>query len=470
MTPDLRKLLAPASIAVVGASDRPGPGLDVTRNTLRALETGRRVHLVNPSRDVLFDVPCHKGLADLPEVPDCVVFATSAKIALPVLREAAAMGVGAATVLAGAFAESSQPQGAALQDELIAIAQGAGMALCGPNCVGIADYERRLFPTSMAYQDLDAGTHPRSVALVSQSGGLLIGFVNRAGARRLPLRCFVSSGNEAVTGVEDYLDYLLADEGVRVAAVICESLRDLDRLCRIGDAAIGRGQRIGVVKLGRSERGRRAVRAHTGRHPGDDGRFAAALREAGIAQFDRIDELVEFSHLVSRCGRASGPRISAVMVSGGAAALVSDIAARTSVPFADWSAATVEGLRGLLPEHATVCNPLDLTGGTMLGNREAVERAIRLIVDDAATDLLAFVFPLQPDGGSPQLRNLIAFITGLAPSLKKPLAIVSTSSGTATGFWAEFGATCQSPILEDADAAFAAFAAWSMPPAVAKTV
>ncbi len=461
MSRSLDKLFRPKSVAVIGASDRPGPGLDVTKNMLQsAAEAGLPVYLVNPGRDELFGATCHKGLKDLPEVPDCIVFATSATVMFPVLREAAALGVGAAVVLGSGFAESSKPEGAALQADLAGIAREAGMAVCGPNCVGLADYERRFFPTSMAFQDIDPGIHPRSVAIVSQSGGLMIGFFNRAAARRLPLRTYVSSGNEAVTGVEDYLEYLLADPAHKVAAVICESVRDLDRLCRIGKDAARRGQRIAVLKLGRSARGRLAVRAHTGRDPGDDAVFTAALADAGIAQFDRADGLVEFCHLVSRCGVAKGPRVSAVMVSGGAAALVSDIAERSGVPFARWSAETNEGLRVLLPDYATVSNPLDLTGGTMLRNREAVERAIRLIASDPETDILSFVFPLQADGGSQGMRNLVAQITDLAPSLGKPLTVVSTNSGTATNYWADFGATNGCPILEDAATAFAAFAHW----------
>ena len=149
------------------------------------------------------------------------------------------------------------------------------------------------------------------------------------------------------------------------------------------------------------------------------------------------------------------------MVSGGASALISDIGARRGVPFAKWSGATVEGLRALLPDYATVYNPLDLTGGTMLFNREAVERAIRLIDDDPQTDFLVFVFPMQPSGGSEGLRGLMTFITDLGPTLAKPVVVVSTNCGTVTNYWADFSANSPSPLLEDGDTAFTAFAAWS---------
>jgi acyl-CoA synthetase (NDP forming) len=312
----------------------------------------------------------------------------------------------------------------------------------------------------MAFLEVDAGNNPRSVALVSQSGGLLIGFVNRAAARRVPLRTFISSGNEAVTGIEDYLEYLLQDPAIRVAGVICEGIRDLDRLCKIGKAARHTGRRIGLLKLGRSERGRLAVRAHTGRNAGNDREISEALADAGIARVDRPDELLEFCNLAGRAAPPKGRRISTIMVSGGAAALTCDIADRQGLPFANWSPATIEGLRVLLPEHATVANPLDLTGGTMLHNREAIEKAIRLIAADPETDFLSFVFPLQHSGGSVGLRALVEFIAGLAPSLGKPLTVVSTNGGTTSGHWAEFGATSTCPILEDAETAFSAFAKW----------
>jgi acyl-CoA synthetase (NDP forming) len=461
LTNNIRKLLAPESIAIVGASDRPGPGIEITSNALRSATGGRRVHLINPNRDTLFDAPCYKSLRDLPEVPDCVVFATSAKVMFPVLREAAELGVGAAIVLGSGFAESSLPEGAADQRQLAEIAAGAGMAVCGPNCLGLADLEHGLFASSMAYQELDPGIHPRSIAIVSQSGGLLIGMINRAASRRLPIRLFVSSGNEAVTGAEDYLEALVDDPGLKVIAVIVEGLADLDRITAAGKRAAANGKRVALLKLGRSALGRRAVSAHTGRDPGDDEAMMAALSEAGIAYFDRPDELIEFCQLTSRFPRPPGSRASAIMVSGGASALISDIGARRGVPFAKWSGATVEGLRALLPDYATVYNPLDLTGGTMLFNREAVERAIRLIDDDPQTDFLVFVFPMQPSGGSEGLRGLMTFITDLGPTLAKPLVVVSTNCGTVTNYWADFSANSPSPLLEDGDTAFTAFAAWS---------
>ena len=457
MTDQIRRLLAPASIAVVGATDRPGPGSDVARNALRSAESGARVYLINPGREELFGHACHASLGALPEVPDQVIFATSARVAIPVLEEAAALGVGGATILASGFAESSQAQGPADQEEVRRIATAAGMAVCGPNCLGAVDFERGIYGASMAFPEFDPGIHPRSVGVISQSGGLLIGFVNRAAARRLPLRCVVSSGNEAVTGVEDYLDYMLADDGIKVVAIICEGFRDIDRLAAAARHARRDGKRVALMKLGRSPRGREAVRAHTGREPGEDDAIAAELRDAGIAQFDRTDELIEFCQLASHYPTPAGNRVAAIMVSGGAAALACDVAERRNLALARWSEATLGALRELLPDYATAANPLDLTGGTMLHNREAVERAIRLIAGDPETDLLSFVFPLQPDGGSQGLRNLVAFITDLGPDLGKPLMMISTSSGTSDRFQHSSTCTTRIPWSRDQSKSSAAY-------------
>lgn len=460
LTNRIGQLLAPGSIAVVGATDRPGPGSDVARNALRSTASGSRVYLINPGREELFGQVCHDSLGALPEVPEQIIFATSARVAIPVLEEAAALGVGAATILASGFAESSQAQGLADQEEVRRIASAAGMAVCGPNCLGVVDFERGIYGSSMAFPEFDPGIHPRSVGVISQSGGLLIGLVNRAAVRRLPLRCVISSGNEAVTGVEDYLEYLLADDGIKVVAIICEGFRDIGRVATAAKRARREGKRVALMKLGRSPRGRESVRAHTGRDAGDDDAIAAALSDAGIAQFDRTDELVEFCQLASHYPTPAGNRLAAIMVSGGAAALASDAAHRWNLPLARWSESTLDALRGLLPDYATASNPLDLTGGTMLHNRDAVERAIRLIAEDPETDVLSFVFPLQPDGGSQGLRNLVAFITDLGPDLGKPLIMISTSSGTVADYWADFSTRTSCAFLEDVETAFSAISGW----------
>jgi acyl-CoA synthetase (NDP forming) len=114
----------------------------------------------------------------------------------------------------------------------------------------------------------------------------------------------------------------------------------------------------------------------------------------------------------------------------------------------------------MLPPYATSANPLDLTGGTMLYNHDAVEQALHLIDDDPETDVIVFVFPLQPDGGTQGIQNLVAAITDIETRLRKPLMIVSTSSATVTDYWAEFSTGVRCPILEDAETAFAAIAGW----------
>ncbi len=459
----IARLLAPASIAVVGATDRPGPGSDVSRAALRSVDAGVRVYLINPNREELFGHRCHPNLAALPEAPDSVIFATSPQVTLPVLNEAAARGCGAATILASGFAESSLPEGTELQAEVVRIAASAGMVVCGPNCLGVADFARGVHQASMKFAESDVGIHPRSVGVISQSGGLLIGFVNRAAARRVPLRCVVSSGNEAVTGVEDYLDAMLDDPATTVIALICEGFHDLARITTAGRRAAAAGKRIALLKLGQSARGREAVRAHTGRDGGDPAAIAQALRDAGIAMFNRTDELVEFCRIASIYPRAPGRKMAAAMVSGGAAALVCDIAARHGIALADWSAQTKAALRELLPNYATVANPLDLTGGTMLHNRAAVERAIRLIMDDPDTDALSFVFPLQYDGGSVGLRTLSELINELAPTLPKPIVVISISSGMLTGAWGEFSTKAHCALLEDVETAFVALGGWCDP-------
>ncbi len=457
----VRALLDPKSIAIVGASDRTGPGLMVSTNALSSVANGTRVYLINPSRDELFGAKCYKSLAELPEVPDTAVFVTSTKVVLPTFKEAAELGIPSATVLSAGFSDSSLPEGAQLQAELQEIAAKKGMAICGPNCNGVINFEKKIFGVALPMPKIDPGIHKRNVALISQTGGLLIGFLYRAESRSLPLRYAISGGNEAVTGIEEYMEEMLEEDDVTVIACICEGFRDIERFLKAARACIAKGKQIGMIKVGASVRGVQAVKAHTGKNAGDRAAMVKRLQDAGISIFERTDELVEFSHIASRYPRPKGPKVAAFMVSGGCATITCDLADKYGIPFAEWPQASKDELKTLIPDFATVSNPLDTTGGTMIHNYEALERVIRLIGEAPETDYLAFVFPMQPTGGPDFMRKLFPFMNGVAQKIGKPLAIVSTNSGTVSDYWASFTREVPCAIMEDADTAFKALAAWS---------
>src|SRR5882724_9554888 len=212
------RLFRPRSIAIVGASDKIGPGFNAW-NALKTLGYPGSVYLINPSREELLGQACYPSLSAVPGEVDAVFIAVQAEKVIDVVRDAVAKGAGGVAVLSSGFAEAG-PQGASLQRELIALAREGDLAVCGPNCLGFLNFADRsaLFGTSLP-SELPVG----GIAAIVQSGSIGIALLNAA--RGLGLSHLITSGNEAVTSVADYLAVLVEEPAVKTVVIFLEQLR-----------------------------------------------------------------------------------------------------------------------------------------------------------------------------------------------------------------------------------------------------
>jgi acyl-CoA synthetase (NDP forming) len=348
------RLLRPASIAIVGASDKVGPGLNAWLALQRVGYAGR-VYLVTPSRPELFGHATYPTLDAIADPVDAVFIAVPQAAVVDAVRAAAMRGAGGAVVLSSGFGEAG-PDGARAQGELASIALQHGMALCGPNCLGFLNFAGRAAAWGTTVPDHIEQGH---VAAVVQSGSIGIALLNAG--RGIGLSCLITSGNEAVTSAADYIDYLVDDDDVRVVIGFFEQLRHPRRFLAAARRAASLGKPVIVIKTGRSDLGRQAVMAHTGAVAGSDEVCDAAFREAGVIRVGSLDELIETAALCS--GIRQWPRSRGVAVlspSGGEIALAFDIAEAAGLelpPVGDGAAK----LTALLPGFAHISNPLDLT-------------------------------------------------------------------------------------------------------------
>jgi acyl-CoA synthetase (NDP forming) len=280
------RLLRPGSIAIVGASDKIGPGFNAW-NALKTLGYDGAIHLVNPGRRELLGLPCHASLLEVPGTVDAVFIAVQAEKVADVAREAAAKGAGGLAVLSSGFTEAGE-RGADMQRSLAALARAHDMAVCGPNCLGFLNFADRtaLFGTSLP-GELPVG---RTAAIV-QSGSIGIALLNAA--RGLGLSHLITSGNEAVTTVADYLAALVDAPTVETFVVFLEQLRQPRAFIAACQRARTLGKPVIVLKSGRTGKGRQAVAAHTGAVAGSVEASEAALRAAGVIQVFSLDELIE---------------------------------------------------------------------------------------------------------------------------------------------------------------------------------
>lgn len=350
----LRRLLYPRSVAIVGASDKIGPGFNAWA-ALQAVGFEGEIHLVNPNRDTLLDRPCHPSLADVPGEPDAVFVAVQQDRVLDVVRQAAAKRAGGLAILSSGFGEAGN-DGARTQRELAELAAQHDLAVCGPNCLGFLNFAGRaaLFGTSLPNAVSRGG-----VAAVVQSGSVGIALLNAG--RDLGLSHLVTSGNEAVTTVADYLELLVEDPDVRVLVVFLEQLRNPPKFIAACRRALALGKPVVVLKSGRTTRGQQAVMAHTGAVAGSVEVCDAAIRAAGAIQVFSLDELVETALLFSSLERTLKGRGAAMLsLSGGEIALALDAGEQAGLPLPPVSTAR-QALTELLPPYSHIANPLDLT-------------------------------------------------------------------------------------------------------------
>jgi acyl-CoA synthetase (NDP forming) len=382
---NLTPLLEPRSIAVVGASDRMD---SYAGNVLRNLERSGfegPVWGVNPKRTEVLGRKCVPALSDLPEPVDAVVVAIPAAGVPAVVAEAGATGCGGAVVLSAGFGEVKS--GRELEDELRAAAAQHGLPLCGPNGNGIV----AVAANAAMWGDSVAPMEPGGVAMVSQSGNVA---VNALGSRRgIGYHTIVSTGNQAVLDASDWLEALAALDGVRSVALFLEADGDgaklAEALARCAELEVG----VAVLKVGASAAGAQAASAHTGAVAGDHRVFQALVAEAGGAWASDPHELLELARaLAEPRARPRGDGGLAILTcSGGDSGVAADEAQRVGASLPELAPSTRDRLAELLPEAATIGNPLDYTA-LIWGDEERLREIVAAVGDDPAIDQLLMLY------------------------------------------------------------------------------
>jgi acyl-CoA synthetase (NDP forming) len=456
----VRRLLSPRSIAIVGASDKVGPGFNAWR-ALEALRYQGRVYLVNPNRPTLLGQSTFPSLGAIPESIDAAFIAVPRDAVVGALREAAAKGAAGAAVLSSGFGEAG-PDGVRAERDLATVARIHGMAVCGPNCLGFLNVAGA---TGLWGTSLPDVVSRGGVAAVVQSGSVGIALLNAA--RGLGLACLVTSGNEAVTTAADYLDVLVDDPAVTAVIAFLEQLRTPREFVAAARRAAALGKPVIVVKSGRSERGRQAVMAHTGAVAGPDEVVDAALRAAGVIRAGSLDEMIETAVLVSTSRTRPTARGAAVVSpSGGEIALALDIAEPAGLDLPAVPAAAPEIAR-LLPEFAHAGNPLDLTWAGLYDPsiaRKCVEHL------GAEPDVGSFVLLHDAPRGlgdqqATRYANLLRAVAEGAAAAGKPLAVVSNLAVDSHPAYDEVARAAGVPCLRGTQEglfAVARFADWTM--------
>ena len=386
----LDALLAPRSVAIVGASPRQNVGGRMLRNMIRCGFAGT-LYPVNPGYAKVDGAVYYPDMDALPAVPDCVAIAVPFGNVFEPLEAAAQLGVKAAVVVAEGFADAATDEGRDRQARLAGIAAQYGMAISGPNSMGLVGLKAGL---GMAFTNLPDGLAAGGVSLVSQSGGLLNATVELGHNRTIGFNYLLSGGNEAVVTSADYIDWLAIDPGTSVIMNILEGARD-GRRYRMAIARAVRKKPVVLLKLGRTDPGRAAALAHTGSLTGDNAAYEALAREYPIAVVRTIDEMIETAKLFDRMKRPAGDRVFLFSVSGGATVLAGDLARDAGINLPPIGDATNQALQEILEVDHAFQNPMDVVGAPRLAKADNLTRCLDVLLADADFDVIAFVMVAQ---------------------------------------------------------------------------
>jgi acetate---CoA ligase (ADP-forming) len=407
---DLTPLLAPRSVAIVGASDREGNlgGLAVT--FLRKFGYAGAVWPVNAGRAEVAGVPCFASLADLPTVPDLVIVAVPAKAVIGVVRTCIAARVPAAIVWASGFAEGDD-EGRARQRELEDVVRGTGLKLCGPNCIGVINTAIGLTASfSSLMTELDR-FNLGSVSIVSQSGGISVTAHARAQELGLGFRLTISCGNEAVLGIPDFISALTHDDGTKVIAVYTEGLSDPAAFARALAEAKNRRKPVVILKGGATQASGRAALAHTGRLAGLDRTYDAIFREMAAIRVFSMEEMLDVCLQLASLRPGQLPAGNRVLLSsfgGGSGVIGTDQCNREGLDVPALDAGTRARVAPLLTPLSSTLNPVDLTPGSMTDPklRALLPAALKLLAEAPSID--AYLFLAAGFGPlAPQLADMV---------------------------------------------------------------
>jgi len=427
----VQALTAPRNAVLVGASDRPGSWAGRVWRNLHKYQFPGPVYPINPRRTELWDKPCYPDFKSLPEPPDHLVVLVPAAGVPDALRAGAAAGARSATVFSSGFGEAYDTEAAALGRELAAVIAETGLAVSGPNCMGNVCAKTRFvtFP-----EDRMLTVQEGPVAMVGQSGGMML-FANGAlNERGIVAEYLITSGNEAGLTVGDYIAFFADQPELKVIVIYVEAVSSLETFtaaCRMARAA---GKHIVALKLGQSEGGREAALAHTGSLAGEIAAFDALAGEAGVVRADTLDDVVELTELLAYTGAPRGRNLGAITLSGAFRGLLLDAAERNGLHFRPLQAETTDKLNAILGVGSLVSNPTD-GGYGVLTSADNYINSLDAMQADPNVDIVIVQEQIPRDPGSGRAENYVRLLEDYAATrATKPIAFCAPASHGHTDF------------------------------------
>jgi len=424
---DLRPILEPQSVAVIGASRQPGTvGYAVLSNLVMGQFTGV-VYPVNPKARSICGVRAYPSVLEIPDTVDLAVIIVRAPLVPQVLEECGQKGVKGAIVISAGFKETG-PEGAKLEAQVREIAHHYGIALVGPNCLGVINTDPNYRLNASFAKEMPL---PGNIAFISQSGALCTAVLDYAKGQGIGFSKVISLGNKADVNENDFLAYLWQDPQTQVILMYVEELSEGRRFLQLAREITGEGdgrKPILALKAGRTPAGARAVASHTGSLAGSDEVYEALFAQAGVLRAETVEDLFEYAIAFANQPLPNGKRTVIITNAGGPGIMATDACVRYGLELAQLSEQTLEQLRQKLPPHASLQNPIDLIGDAQSDRYEA---ALNAVLDDPNVD--AVIVLLTPQAMT-DIENIAHVIAQASKRKSKPIlacfmGLVDVSAG-----------------------------------------
>jgi acetyl coenzyme A synthetase (ADP forming)-like protein len=395
----MRPIFEPRSIAVVGASRRPGQlGHEIVDNLVENGYRGK-LYVVHPTIDSLDSVKAYSSLEAIPDMVDLAIVAVPAREVEHVIDDCIAKGVPAAVVISAGFGETGS-EGRAMEQRLLEKLRASGMRMVGPNCMGVINADPAVsMQATFAPVFPPAGT----IAMSSQSGALGLAILDYARSLNIGFSTFVSVGNKADVSGNDLIQYWAEDPKTEVILLYLESFGNPQKFAEI-TRRVGKKKPIVVVKAGRSASGAKAASSHTGALATNDATVTAMLRQAGVIRTDTLEELFDIASLLAHQPLPRGRNIAIVTNAGGPGILAADACEANGLTLATLSADTAAHLRQFLPPAASVGNPVDMIASA---TPDQYAKTLQAVLADPAVDAVIAIYIPVLATDAPQVATSI---------------------------------------------------------------
>lgn len=435
---DIAPLWSATSIAVIGATERPGALGRLPIEYLQRFEYPGRIIPVNPKGGTVLGLPVATSIAQAEGPVDLALVMVPATAVPDAVRQCADANVRVCVVMSSGFGEVDEA-GRQLQEELADVARAASMRLVGPNCIGSVGGPQRVLATfSPVFSSPSTPLPAGPLALVSQSGALGFGALSLGLERGVPIGIAVTTGNEADVTAEEVAAALAGDPAVSGVLLYLESVSDLTSL----HTAAGQVPVV-AVKAGRSAAGAQAAASHTGALTSSDDVVDAALARAGIARVESIEDLLDAGAFIASGAQvADRCDVGVITTSGGSGILTADALEAQGLALAELDPQTIRNLSAVIPAYGNATNPVDVTAAVM-AEPGLFEDCVQLLADDPAVDAIIACFAVLV--GDDVAR--IARALGAARSKTgKPIAAVRTGAAALAPQGAQLLAEHQIPV------------------------